>query len=58
MNGVQIRLDLLSAANGLFLDAEPHYLPPKYIRIYPSHLDAVQVLKIQTLISNLIPVYF
>jgi len=58
MIGEQRRLEILSAANGLFLDAEPHYLPTRYILIYCNTLNAVQVLKIQVLISNLFPIYF
>ena len=41
MIGEQRRLEILSAANGLFLDAEPHYLPTRYILIYCNTLNAV-----------------
>ena len=41
MNGGQEWIEILSAANGLFLDAEPHYLPARYILIYCNTLNAV-----------------
>ena len=52
------RIDLLSADIRPLSDAEPHYLLPWYILVYPVMLNVVYVRYIGILISNHIPIYF